>query len=144
MRPNIFNTCQLTYRTDRDSSRFSALLPGWPDQHGNYSLSFLAGNSSHCFACAAPFSGCRPACPNCRVGISSRQIAPASCPSDPAARKDIHCRCGIGIALALFNVGQSRMILPSAHVLMVEGVLRLPTRPGSTHTFRPNKRWHCA
>lgn len=53
-------------------------------------------------------------------------------------------RRGIETTLALSNVDQLRMILPSAHVLMVEGFLRLPTRPGSTHTFRPNKRWHCA
>ena len=37
-----------------------------------------------------------------------------------------------------------RMILPSAHVIMVEGFRRLPTRPGNTHTLLPNNRRHWA
>lgn len=38
---------------------------------------------------------------------------------------------------------QPRMTLPSAHDLMDEGRLRSPTRPGNTHTLRPNERRHC-
>lgn len=52
-----------------------------------------------------------------------------------------------GFAVYFFRcefVSYARMILPSDHARIVEGCLRFPTRPRSTHTCLPNNRWHSA